>query len=125
MVAGEGLYLTTRRGWGETHTEKSQGEVRVEEAYFVTKDLELIPVRIPRRKLVLEDNVVSYMKKIKAIGDSSTVRYESNWCESESGVVPQSSGGAAIYVEGVTLAPRRMEQAYRKPLTPVPSRTKR
>lgn len=122
LVAGEGLYITTNRGWGEAHTEKSQGEVRIEEAYFVTKDLELIPVRIPGRTLVLGENVVSYMGKIKAIGDATTVRYESNWCESESGVVPQSCGGAAIYVEGIPLAPRRLRGAYRKPLTPVPSR---
>lgn len=123
-IKGNGLYITSGKSSGEVSTKKSQGWVSVAEVYFVDNDLTLIPLRIPHYRIDLVDNVVGYLSKIKEIGNESTVSFETSYCASDSGVVPQSCGGAAVLVEKVNIHPEYYQGTHKGALTPIPSRHK-
>jgi TldD protein len=111
-----GLYISSGSPSGGVATELGIGYVNIDEIYFIDKDKELIPLRVPGTSISLTGNAISFMKKIKMVGDKSTISLDAGYCGAESGWVPQTIFAPALLVRDIELEITRLEQPLKKPL---------
>lgn len=122
-VNGKGFYVGRLSGYfGEQVGYTGQGNVIMEELYFVDNDENLIPIRPKGYKVRLIDDVFDLLGKIDAVADETTIGLDVGICMGDNGDLIVSSGGAAFRVRGAKFNLEQVKEPVRAPLISVPRR---
>jgi len=102
-MAKGGLFIRSGAPSGGVITSLAVGLMPLDEIYFISPSLELIPIRVPKAQVYLRETPESFLQKVEEVGDSTTMKTSSGFCEAESGFVPQAIYSPAIYVKGANI----------------------
>ncbi len=121
-VAGKGIYLAGQ-GSGYVFTEVAQGEINFQEAYFVDKNANLVPIKAAyfsdlRPGLNIGSTAMELMSKIKGVGNNSTLEVDDGYCGSNSGWVPHTIISPALLFEDLPINVKKPEDQMKPPLIP-------
>ncbi len=111
---------------GAVATETGQGYVVPREIYYINRYGKEIPFRKSKHQIRIIGDALSFMKKLKMIGDKSTVGFGEGDCAAESGLMPQTIISPAFLVEGAKIEAVFLgsDKSYKAPLLGPPRRTR-
>jgi predicted Zn-dependent protease len=112
-----GLYISSGAPSGEVDTELATGIVYVDKIYYIDRNLDLIPLRLPNASFSLTGDALTFLSSIEKIGDKSTLSLDSGYCGDESGFVPQAIFSPSLLVREVDLKVTTSAKPRKKPLT--------
>jgi len=111
-----GLFIRSGAPSGAVITQLAVGMIPLDEIYFISQNLDLIPIRAPRTWVYLRETSESFLHKIEKVGGPSTMKMDTGFCGAESGFIPHTIYSPAIYVKNAHLLLTNVAKPLKPPL---------
>jgi predicted Zn-dependent protease len=111
-----GLYISSGSPAGYVETSNGMGSVEIEKIYYIDKNLDLVPIRVPKSKVYLNGDSLTFLRNIEEVGDKSTLSLDTSYCGAESGYVLHAIISPSVLVRKANLVLVSSENPFKKSL---------
>ena len=111
-----GLYISSGSPAGYVETMNGMGSVEIEKIYYIDKNLDLVPIRVPKSMAYLNGDSLTFLRNIEEVGDESTLSLDTSYCGAESGNVLHAIISPSVLVRKANLVLVSSENPFKKSL---------